>query len=191
MSKLNSYIDNVLTDDYKTSIKSVKNKFQVLTTYYAELNKAATNSYFEELAKNADHSVVTYEEGLTKRKYYLGKIKEQWLTEFDKEKNMAELKKLYPDRTEEELEYALDKYKESRIEKLDDKISEIDVALTEKENLKDYKYIRDKFSAGGIFFGLPISKYDDLENPCSKIFYPLIRNCRKTQYLKKILLLLK
>ena len=177
MTKLNNYIDNVLTENYKSSIKSVRNKFKVLSTYYAELNKAATKSYFEELAKNADHSIITYEEGLTKRKYYLAKIKEQWLTEFDKEKNIDELKKLYPDRTEEELNNALDKYKESRIRKLDDKISEIDVALTEKQNLKNYEYIRDRFSAGGIFFGLPISNYNDVENPCSKIFYPLIPDC--------------
>jgi hypothetical protein len=169
--------DNVLVDDYKSSIKSVNNKFKVLTTYYAELNKAATNSYFEELAKNSDRSIVTYEEGLTKRKYYLGKIKEQWLTEFDYEKNIRELKKHYPDRTEEELKYALEKYKESSIEKLDDKISEIDVALSEKEKLKDYQYIRDRFSAGGIFFGLPISNYSVTENPCASIFFPVISDC--------------
>ena len=78
---------------------------------------------FRLLCRKYDPSIVTYEEGLTKRKYYLGKIKEQWLTEFDYKKNIAELKKLYPDKTEEELKYALDKYKESRIEKLDDKMS--------------------------------------------------------------------
>jgi len=171
MSKLNSYIDNVLTDDYKSSIKSVKNKFQVLTTYYAELNKTATNSYFEELAKNADQTIVTYEDGLTKKKNYLELSRNKYLNDVtEKNKILSEMEQKYPNRTRAELDADIKNY-------YNEKISEIEDALREKENLKDYKYIRDRFSAGGIFFGLPISKYENSENPCSIVFYPPIRNC--------------
>ncbi|MGN6436776.1 MAG: hypothetical protein ACTHMM_09580 [Agriterribacter sp.] len=176
MSELNRYIDDVLTDDYKAAVKSVKNKLTVLGDYYAELSKAATIDYFKEVQKSVGQSVITYEEGITRKRTYLELLKEDWHTKFDVQKNVEDLKRKYPDRTDEELEAYVNEWRDERVQKLDDRISEIDAALLQKEKLKDYNFIKNWFSAGGIFLGCPIT-LNGYTNPCGGRFYPALRDC--------------
>ncbi|QEC69331.1 hypothetical protein FRZ67_19200 [Panacibacter ginsenosidivorans] len=176
IQELNTYIDDVVTDDYKAALNSVKNKFTVLGDYYSELSKTAATDYFNTIEKTADRSVVTYEEGIIQQRAYLEKIKAEWNTESDVKKNVEALKRRYPDRTDEELEDYVKVVRDEQLQNLDDRIGEIDAALRQKENLKDYTFIRDRFSAGGIFLGRSITPYG-YTSPCGGRFYPALRDC--------------
>src|SRR5205085_8681356 len=134
ISILNNYIDNVLDHDYKSSIRSVKNKFNILSEYYAELNKVATSSYFETALKKTAPSILTYEEGISRKKYYLEKMRDKFLAgDPERNKILKDWESKYPDYSREELEMELD----ARINKYySEQISEIDLALSDKTNLK-------------------------------------------------------
>ena len=174
IQKLNRYIDQVLVVDYPEVVRSTRVRYNNFTRYYAHMKRAFMQSYFYEQNQLVKNDAIEYSEGLKQRIKVYENAKQKSLTNTtERNKYFQEIKKQYPKEYRElTTEMKKEIWRKEVTAFYGERIDEIQRVIDNPGLARDYEYIRDNFSAGGIFFGekLSFNKFSTTRNNGDKIF---------------------
>jgi hypothetical protein len=180
-------IEKVIGKYYKSARTAIQPKANILRQFSAAMNRSALDNFFKVKEANQAHRAMPLTEGWKLRKVNLsattGKY-ERYLNDF-----FANILQQYPDISRDRIyELLRPEYKahvdeiQQMIRKQKDDLTRLDDLLTGKLE-KSFVNFRDISSPGGIFFGTPVMRYQDLRegmtygNVCQSAVIPAIKQC--------------